>query len=111
MRIRFVCLSTVGCMLLGTCLYVGTTHVHDYHVMGKELVSVRPGYTHEYISSTITDPITGVETPIYSTCNVLRDVYQGTYTCIVEENNILCGDTLPEPYLWGEDRHTSCNKK
>ncbi len=63
MRIRFVCLSTVGCMLLGTCLYVGATHVHDYHVMGKELVSVRPGYTHEYISSTITDPITGVETP------------------------------------------------
>lgn len=110
---KLLCISTIGCMLIGTCMYAGaaTAHVHDYHVMGKTLVSVRPGYTHEYVTATKTDPITGVETPIYGTCRVLHDVFQGTYTCMVKENGIICGATLPDPYQWGEDRHTSCEKK
>lgn len=107
---KLVCLSTMGCMLVGTCMYVGAAHVHDYHVVGKTLVSVRPGYTHEYISGIMTDPFTGVATAVYSTCTVRRNVYQGTKTCTIEENGIMCGATLSDPYLWEENIHSSCGK-
>ncbi len=103
---RFLYLSIIGCMLIGNCLYAGaaTVHVHDYHVVGKNLVSVRQGYTHEYISGIKTDPFTGVATAVYSTCTVLKYVYQGTYTCTV------CGATLPNPYTYPtEEKHSSCN--
>lgn len=76
MHKKLLSLSTIGCMLIGICMYAGAAHEHkhDDQVVGKTLVSVRPGYIHDYVSGTKTDPVTGEVTPIYSVCKVLRDV-------------------------------------
>ena len=110
---KIISLTAMSCTLIATCLYAGAAnpHVHEYHVTGKNLVSVRPGYTHEYISGIKTDPVTGIATAVYSTCTVRRYVYQGTYSCILKENGIVCGATLPEPYTDpAEENHSSCGK-
>ena len=61
---KIISLTAMSCTLIATCLYAGAAnpHVHEYHVTGKNLVSVRPGYTHEYISDIKTDPVTGIAT-------------------------------------------------
>ena len=110
---KLISLSAIGCMLIGTCIYASAaaTHVHEYHVVGKKLVSVRVDPSHEYISGIKKDPITGVETAVYSTCKVRRYIYQGTYTCIVEKDGVVCGETLSEPYKYPpEYRHSSCGQ-
>lgn len=110
---KIISLSTIGCLLIGTCMYANAanTHVHEYHVIGKKVVSATREPSHQYVSGKKTDPITGVETLVYSTCGVKRMVYQGTYTCMVITNGVLCGATLPEPYTYPvEFLHSSCGK-
>ena len=42
---KIISLTAMSCTLIATCLYAGAAnpHVHEYHVTGKNLVSVRPG--------------------------------------------------------------------
>lgn len=106
-----ISLLSLGCLLIGTSICADASHNHQYQVVGKTLVSVRADSTHTYVDSTKIDPITGVKTDIYAICNVQRRIYQGTWTCLVKENDFICGATLPEPYTYEADyKHSSCGK-
>ncbi len=87
------------------------SHTHRYEVVGKTLCSVRPGSTHTYVAYTKVDPVTGVETDVYGVCTVQRRIYQGTWTCLIKENNVPCGATLSEPYTYDtEYKHLNCGQ-
>lgn len=108
---KLISLLSLGCLLIGTGICANASHKHSYEVVGKTLVSVRVDPPHTYVISTMVDPITGEETNIYGTCNVQRRIYHGTWTCLVKENNVICGATLSDPYKYDtEYKHSSCGQ-
>lgn len=111
---KLVCMILVGCMMIGVCITVNAAagHEHKYYVTGKTLYNVRTGPSHSYQSGKTVDPITGVETPVYSTCYTSYWQYRGTWTCKISVNGVECGATLPGFYYFDpdEEHHSACGK-
>ncbi len=110
---KLICMILAGCMMIGLCITVNAAagHKHYYEVLGKTLYNVRTGPSHSYESGTQKDPITGIETPVYSTCYISYWQYKGTRTCTLSVNGLTCRATLSDPYYYpDEEHHSACGK-
>ena len=104
----FASLAMIGLLLGGTitCYASGPsdhhTHIYTVHFEDAFCYESVLGVSHPYIKGYEIHPVTGVKTPIYSTCQVIVYKYRAPYKCDI------CGEASGNYYEFVEEVHQNC---